>query len=116
MCVTPFTAKTTIYRHSKMDPWGENQNSFFPEHQQYYNVNYYRSQFYCEEPQPQYYYLQQSQAQVEGAGASMQNINSRNGVAVAESSTESSEGTKTSGKKKKHKLWDISTCRREIPS
>jgi len=90
--MTSFTAKTTIYCHSEMDPRGENQNSFFPEHQQYYNVNYYGSQFYCEEPQPQpqpqpqYYYLQQSQAQVEGAGASMQNINSRNGVAVAESS------------------------------
>ena len=102
--MTSFTAKTTIYRHSEMDPRGQNQNSFFPEHQQYYNVNYYGSQFYCEEPQPQpqpqYYYLQQSQAQVEGAGASMQNINSRNGVAVAESFAESSEGAKTSGIRK----------------
>ena len=31
MCVTPFTAKTAIYRHFEMDPRGENQNSFFPE-------------------------------------------------------------------------------------
>ena len=97
MCVTPFTAKTAIYRHFEMDPRGENQNSFFPEHQQYYNVNYYGSQFYCDEPQPQtqpqYFYLQdlqQSQPQVESAGASMQ-----------KSFEESSEGATTSGKRKK---------------
>ena len=97
MCVTPFTAKTAIYRHFEMDPRGENQNSFFREHQQYYNVNYYGSQFYCDEPQPQtqpqYFYLQdlqQSQPQVESAGASMQ-----------KSFEESSEGATTSGKRKK---------------
>ena len=97
MCVTPFTAKTAIYRHFEMDPRGENQNSFFPEHQQYYNVNYYGSQFYCDEPQPQtqpqYFYLQdlqQSQPQVESAGASMQ-----------KSFEESNEGATTSGKRKK---------------
>ena len=102
MCVTPFTAKTAIYRHFEMDPRGENQNSFFPEHQQYYNVNYYGSQFYCDEPQPQtqpqYFYLQdlqQSQPQVESAGASMQ-----------KSFEESSEGATTSGKRKKNTKYE----------
>ena len=102
MCVTPFTAKTAIYRHFEMDPRGENQNYFFPEHQQYYNVNYYGSQFYCDEPQPQtqpqYFYLQdlqQSQPQVESAGASMQ-----------KSFEESSEGATTSGKRKKNTKYE----------
>ena len=102
MCVTPFTAKTAIYRHFEMDPRGENQNSFFPEHQQYYNVNYNGSQFYCNEPQPQtqpqYFYLQdlqQSQPQVESAGASMQ-----------KRFEESSEGATTSGKRKKNTKYE----------
>ena len=111
----PFTA---IYRHLEMDRRGEMsdrdsdpapfvRNSYIPETQQY--LNYYGSQCYYEEPQalPQYYYFPQSQPQgpqVEGAGASMRNINSRNEVPVAsESTAESNEGTKTSGKRKSTK-------------
>ena len=89
------------------DPAPFVRNSYIPKTQQY--LNYYGSQCYYEEPQalPHYYYFPQSQPQgpqVEGAGASMRNINSRNEVPVAsESTTESNEGTKTSGKRKSTK-------------
>ena len=89
------------------DPAPFVRNSYIPETQQY--LNYYGSQCYYEEPQalPQYYYFPQSQPQgpqVEGAGASMQNINSRNEVPVAsESTAQSNEGAKTSGKRKSTK-------------
>ena len=89
------------------DPAPFVRNSYIPETQQY--LNYYGSQCYYEEPQalPQYYYFPQSQPQgpqVEGAGASMRNINSRNEVPVAsESTAQSNEGAKTSGKRKSTK-------------
>lgn len=89
------------------DPAPFVRNSYIPETQQY--LNYYGSQCYYEESQalPQYYYFPQSQPQgpqVEGAGASMRNIYSRNEVPVAsESTAESNEGAKTSGKRKSTK-------------
>ena len=112
-----YCVRDPIYRHLEMDRRGEMsdrdsdpapfvRNSYIPETQQY---NYYGSQCYYEEPQalPQYYYFPQSQPQgpqVEGAGASMRNINSRNKVPVAsESTAESNEGAKTSGKRKSTK-------------
>ena len=113
-----YCVRDPIYCHLEMDRRGEMsdrdsdpapfvRNSYIPETQRY--LNYCGSQCYYEEPQalPQYYYFPQSQPQgpqVKGAGASMRNINSRNKVPVAsESTAESNEGAKTSGKRKSTK-------------